>query len=745
MSNTTQLDPADQTPPHVLAAIGENRKAFPSDACIPCGAVIHIGFFFDGFGRNRDLDDPLTSRYSNICRLWEAHRDNKDDRRKEQPNQFWYPFYSSGLGTVLNAEAQNALKGSALTKLAYEGAKTTADKATDIGKKIIGADRLSISPKSNLTDGFKKGLEEFSVRPVVQAYRDLVEDAKAIPKQIGRVWRLANDNRWVRRGKAAGRAIIYDLKKNPAKILNSVVRESVGVGLDSIPWFRDSRAVAGLLGKGVSDRLSAAMQQFEDAIAHTKLQMPQIQRIQVSIFGADRGGVLARALANELTSKYQHPGVATLAYIDWKHPNRPAIPIEIKFLGLLDAVSSLMEDNKLLGMLPVLGMIKQNYGDEPLAVPASVQRCVHFAAAHELRFYQRLDSLEKTRGVQYLYPGTSEDITGGAPTGNLGARAELQRVALRDMLNEAISHGAMLDTMEDQYEYKPDTFEKFTLANPIPDGASSYKISELIDAYREIVPYVSRLNFVEHMQVFLRWMAVRYQSQPFRSVVTSRLDTLVAKQRALLQERNNAEAAYLKLRGQTPVPDRVTLGKAVARWESAKAQLSDVTQDVLHEKRRPTEDVWDRIERESKGMMDRDARQASMLKYDTRFQQMAQRGELPWDANADATSDMIHSVMLSHNQEALVQAWKRGVSGSDPLPPKVMALFDLLVRDTMLTSWHDHLLSSNLYFRTRETDSFGVRDYIEEEREAMYAEQTVQRVEQLKASMQPIRPTANHR
>ncbi len=93
-------------------------------------------------------------------------------------------------------------------------------------------------------------------------------------------------------------------------------------------------------------------------------------------------------------------------------------------------------------------MVKQNYGDQKLSVPESVERCVHFAAAHELRFYQRLDSLEKTRGVQYLYPGTSEDITGGAPPGTLGARAELQRVVLRDMLNEAVSYGVVLDTME---------------------------------------------------------------------------------------------------------------------------------------------------------------------------------------------------------------------------------------------------------------------------------------------------------
>ncbi|RQZ57699.1 hypothetical protein DF052_28250, partial [Burkholderia glumae] len=89
MADATQLDCADRTPREVLAAIGDSigksRTAYPTEACIPCGAVIHVGFFFDGFGRHRDFDDPATSRYSNICRLWEAHRENKDPRRTGFP------------------------------------------------------------------------------------------------------------------------------------------------------------------------------------------------------------------------------------------------------------------------------------------------------------------------------------------------------------------------------------------------------------------------------------------------------------------------------------------------------------------------------------------------------------------------------------------------------------------------------------------------------------------------------------
>ncbi|MDR5795459.1 DUF2235 domain-containing protein [Caballeronia sp. LZ008] len=315
--------------------------------------------------------------------------------------------------------------------------------------------------------------------------------------------------------------------------------------------------------------------------------MPKVQRIKVSVFGADRGCVLARAFLNDLSQTYKHPSEAILEYGIPKDPNGATIPIELVFVGLLDAVSSLVEENALISMVPLVNGIKQNYGDQTLAIPQAVQRCVHFAAAHELRFYQRLDSLEKTRGVQYLYPGTSEDIMGGAPPGALGARAELQRVVLRDMLNEALSHGVALDMMEDLSRFKGDTFQRFTLANPISDGRTTYKIWELIKAYREIVPYAPRLNFVDHMQVFLRWMAVRYMSPEFRATVTNQFDALATQHEALLKERKDAEAAYLALRKQTPTPDAVTLGKAQNRMDAAARAEMESLRNASVERARP--------------------------------------------------------------------------------------------------------------------------------------------------------------
>jgi hypothetical protein len=738
MAEKIQLDPADRTPKEVQAAMGENARAYPKDSCIPCGAIVHVGFFFDGFGRNRDHDDPTTSRYSNICRLWEAHRDNKDARRKTMVNQFWYPFYYSGLGTDLNKEARERSVESLVVKIGKESVKAAGDTATNVGKKVTGLDRLSIKPQSALSDGVKEGLEEFSYRPIVKVFSDIVDQVGSAANNVGRVLRLEREDRWVRRGRAAGRAILFDAKNHPMSVGWDIAKEVfVGVALDSIPWTRDNRAIARLFGTGVEDRIEAAKDQFEKAIEDVKTKMPKIQRIQVSVFGADRGGVAARVLVNELTEKYKHPSEAKLAYVDPKDVNGTAVRIEIKFLGLLDAVSSLMEENKLLDMVPVLNMVKQNYGDQKLSVPESVERTVHFAAAHELRFYQRLDSLEKTRGVQYLYPGTGEDITGGAPPGTLGARAELQRVVLRDMLNEAVSMDIAMDSMEDMVVYKPKTFQKFTLAHTISVGKASYKIWDLMKAYREAVPHVAQLNFIDHMQVFLRWMAVRYQSPAFRSSVTSRFDSLDAKHRQALQEQKSAQAAYDTLRNQWPAASSQVLANAQARLDTANTLEMTSGRDAGIESSRPSEGVWERIQRESREMMQRASMQSGLQHSEDLVRKSAASGQLPWGTSLDASVDTIEASMMSPEQETLAQAWKTGMSGKNPLAPEVMALFDLLVHDTMLTSWHDHILSSTLYFQTRATDTFGESDYIGEEKQKVRDEKAAGRAARISQSMVP--------
>jgi len=723
MADATLIDIADRTPLKVLEGMLATHKPYKHDECIPCGAVIKMGFFFDGFGRNRDHDDPSTSRYSNICRLWEAHRENLDPRRKDKPNQFWYRFYYSGLGTELNKDAANNEIVSTASKAAIAVGKVALDSAQSTASKIVGVDKLldlknapTKAVKSALSDSF----DEMSFRPVAKAYGDLIAEAKSAPGQVRRVLTMALEDRWVRRGRAAGRAFLFDMKKNPLKVGWALAKGVfVGVAMDSIPQVRDNAAIARVFGTGVEDRLSAALKQFESAYRDAKSKMSKVQRIEVSVFGADRGGVLARAFANELVRKYKRQSDVDLAI--------EGDTIEIKFLGLLDAVSSLIAENKLLDFLPIVNMIKQNYGDQPLGMPAAVHRCVHFAAAHELRFYQRLDSLEKTRGDQYLYPGTSEDITGGAPAGSMGFRAELQRVALRDMLNEALMAGSAVDLMEDLKKRKPLTYEKFTLAHPISDGQATYKIPDLIAAYRALVPRAKGLNFQDHMQVFIHWLAVRYQSPAFRNSLTSNADNLRSAHQKLVQERRDAEAAYQTERNRAQY-DQQAQAAAFARMMATRdaEQLSMRSTSV--ELSRPVVSVWERIGNEAADQTRRLSMQDGLKESAKRIRTLQ---EFPYDMDREASAKLVEGMLMTPEAAALAQAWKDGASGKNPLPPAVMTLFDLLVHDTMLTSWHDHILSSTLYFQTRATDTFGTTDFNKEAKQRAADLNNAKRVNQL--------------
>jgi hypothetical protein len=668
-----------------------------------------MGFFFDGFGRNRDHDDPATSRYSNICRLWEAHRDNLDLRRQTIPNELWYPFYYSGLGTELNKDAANNEIVSASVKVMNAVGNAVARKAESTAEQVVGVDRLLAlkrAPAKAARSAIADSLHELSFRPIAKTYRDLVDQAKKIPANVGRVLTFAEGDRWLRRVEAVGRGALYDLKKNPIKGAATLARSVFAdTALDSIPFLRDNAAVARVFGTGVEVRLDAASQQFEDAYQDAKTVMHKVQRVEVSVFGADRGCVLARAFVNELVRLYRQPHAEDLAI--------EGHPIEIKFLGLLDGVSSLIEENKLMSYVPALRLLKQNYADQRLDVPEQVRKCVHFAAAHELRFYQRLDSLESTRGDQYLYPGTSEDVTGGAPPGSMGVRAELQRVALRDMLSEALKAGAAVDLMEGLKEYKPGTFEKFSLAHPISDGETSYKIPELVAAYRSLVPYVKGLNFQDHMQVFLRWLAARYQSPEFRETITSKTEEMKHIHQVLRQERIDAEAAYLAERDRRPT-DTLAFNRAGARLLDARQAENMELRDTITEFARPVVSVWERLDSEAREQTERASRQAGLKDS---AQQIRSSGVGVFPPGLGTSTDLVEETTMSPEQIALVEAWKDGVSGRNPLPPKVMAFFDLLVHDTMLTSWHDHILASPLYFKIRATDTFGETDFKDETRE----------------------------
>ena len=61
-----------------------------------CSDVVHLAFFFDGTGNNRNTD-AAKQKWSNIARLFDAARDEKESAI--------YPIYISGVGTQFNGAA----------------------------------------------------------------------------------------------------------------------------------------------------------------------------------------------------------------------------------------------------------------------------------------------------------------------------------------------------------------------------------------------------------------------------------------------------------------------------------------------------------------------------------------------------------------------------------------------------------------------------------------------------------------
>jgi hypothetical protein len=743
--STSGLDPDDATPQSVRLAVSRmTANDYPKGDCMPCGATIRIGVFFDAFGRNKDEDEKSDnpSTYSNIARLWEAHRTMLDSKRP--PNQFWFALYYSGLGTDINKSAEN-----------NDWINTSEAAAALVGKDLLGAGKSVLNSatranqldkfdaKKRATDAFKKSAEDFSYRPLLKAYNDFKKDIKDIPATMRRVANVLDPSpaRLWERSKL-GVVHVYknaknDIKKNPLKVAQAAVRQVfTSVVMENVAIVRDSQAMSFYFGTGVDTRLAAALDQFKAAVDAVRKGPPavsKIRKVELSVFGADRGCVLARAFVNRIAEKYKHRDDEDLQ-ID-------GVPIEIKFLGLFDAVSSIMSEDagEVIGLIPYLGTIKPDYKDFPLSVPASVKRCVHYAAAHEMRFYQRLDSLEKTRGEQYLYPGTSCDVVGGAPQGSLGLNAELMRMPFRDMLIEALKAGCAMLDFETIYERKPTLFRRITIAHPISYEGKQYRIKQLVEAYRKVVRNNAGVDFLPHAETFLRWIAVRYQDADFRHSVTDPVaEWRKDVEKADYDRRAAAAKLQWEMQGSGPM-DSPKIQQLRQEKQAADAHWNDL---FAHAPSNNYTTVWKRLDAEAKDMTSKweKMRPGYEAEQQRRFTHS-------FDTQMHYTPlflapAFVNKDPLNADQIALVKAWQEGFSGKNPLPDSVMALFDMLVHDTLLTSWQDHILTRSLYFRTRDKDVFGTTDYDAEDKKRKEDDANAARIDKMaadQAAMQKAR------
>lgn len=723
-------DIVDRTPASVLKAMAQNDAAYPKDDCVPCGAVIRMGFFFDGFGRNRDVDRAHPTFFSNISRLWDAHFTESDAGRPV--HQHWFRFYYSGIGSPLNEDAEN-------NDFIYAG-KTAAEKAAaevwkrakDEGKKVTGLDQI---PDYDLLKrsqkAVKKSLSESSFSPVVKAFKDVVSDVRTLPQKGVNIWNVWHPSELT----ISFRSLLKDawsgFWKNPLKVCWSVATAvAKDVVFESVPIIRDNETVAYLMGTGVDVRVDAAMRQFEAAYEAVNAAT-QVDRIEITVFGGDRGGVLAKQFINDLVKKYKHRSDVDLCVVADPSSKRKNTPIAIKFVGLFDSVASIMDENTFMGFLPFADQVKQTFKDRTLTIPAAVERCVHFCAAHELRRNQRLDSLEKTRGEQYLYPGSSGDVTGVSPAGTLGVRGELSRMALRDMLNLALSNGAAMFSIEGLNKARRFAYGNYSMSESIQADGQSFNINDLVDAYRQVVPYQLGIDFMPHMEVFLRWLAVRYQDPAFKNDLSDPAEKWIQDRDFFHPEQEyNQEfrrVSMMSREDQAKPENTARLHELEALKNERRARADASRGEPPPQRFKP---LWQRLEDEIKTLDEADQSDAKLEEHKKWMQANRPEAVRRLDEQAQymlnlqnarnkalGKSDPVPDPFAEMKErrgieKQLLNAWRDAAAGKNPLPPKVMTLFDWLVHDAMLSSWPDHLLAVNtLYFRVRDKDVFGKTDY----------------------------------
>lgn len=727
-----ELPEQDRTPASVLKAIAQNEAAYPKDSCTECGLTLRMGFFFDGFGRNKDLDEDDPSFLSNVSRLWMAHFAEEDSERPKK--QHWLRFYYSGIGVELNQGAKvdefvnaMAVAGGKLADKAVSNVKGAAQNITRIDEvpDVDGVGRARKAVKESIKNG--------SYQPMVKAYKDVVNDVRTLPEKTVRIWNALDVERIGDRAKATVRGAWAGFKKNPLKVAWTTVKEAAKATImEGTPIIRDNAGVAYLLGTGVDTRLDAAKRQFKVAYEAANGGTEKVVRIEISVFGAERGGILAKQFVNDIVKKYKRRHDQDLVILG--KDGAPDAEIRIRFLGLFDSVSSIMDENTFLSLLPVADLIKQTHKDRTLTVPAAVEKTVHFAAAHELRRNQRMDSLEKTRGLQYLYPGSSGDVTGEAPPGSLGARASLSRVPLREMMNLAISQGAAIHSMEYLAKTLPAAYNLMSLAAPIEDEGQTYHVQELVTAYRELVKYEPGCDFVPHMEVFLRWLAVRYQDPVFRAGMSDPAEQWIkdrdffTPEQELAEERRRLSMLSPEQRAKPETTARARELEALANERRERANAS--RGEAPPQRFKP---LWERLEAEYKSLEEAEQRDADTERRrqdmernnpeqlrtieswgpDAVVMENMRYGRKPGDPDyVDKLPDPLADMKAERAvQKRLLNVWREARDGKTQLPTKVMTLFDWLVHDAMLSSWPDHLLASTtMYFRVRDKDVFGKTD-----------------------------------
>ncbi|OSN01943.1 hypothetical protein AU510_17215 [Lonsdalea britannica] len=427
-----------------------------------CSLALQMGFFFDGRQRNVNADED-NQHLTNVGRLFRAHRSKL--KAGLSSSYVCDKTYIPGLGTTLDDSPSERLH--------------------------------------SIMDARQKALpEDYKSELIDQGKETAVETVKGIFKKD---WSQVLSHKL---GDLVTMKSGFDAHVSVAK---KVVKRAL---IEAAAPIRDNPIVTELLMTGIDARVDLAKNRFKLSVEEVKEinQLP-IKLIQISVFGADLGAALARRFIDELLTS-----VCTKVDGQYFYNN---IKIEVIFAGFFDctrrsamdmgdAVATASDAAGLFAKHPAVSLITTAFGakviefDKPLH-PA-VKNALHLVAAHERREYRPLLPLGplKAGWREVLCPGVSEDVTGGLLPNQQRASAELCRVPLRQMYEEARRAQVPFPNFSTLLQKDPVVANYFIMEDSRL-GYSAKMYSEFYSNWvRKTAPTQAAFNL--HMCIYCAWL-----------------------------------------------------------------------------------------------------------------------------------------------------------------------------------------------------------------------------------------------
>ncbi|EBS1324020.1 hypothetical protein D6T51_07730 [Salmonella enterica subsp. enterica serovar Muenchen] len=429
-----------------------------------CSRVLHIGFFFDGAGRNIEQDAP-DNRLSNVARLFRAYPALEDSL----PETTYSKFYISGLGTPF--------------------VEATAERLQGMMDKSLGSllDDLKDKPADMAKEAFQSSVGGASGKDVLTEMKDTLLTPK------GRLGMLKD----------------------------SAVNALKRVSIEATPWVRDSAFMAYNFVTGADTRLNSVkasfVRSFEEAAKGGEVP---VRLISVSVFGFDMGGTLARQFIDMLLGEICDKKTGG-------NPAFRGVPVDIVFAGLFDCSRDTPESSddgldyaaSAVSWLPgpaaktagtVGALFGRKYLEHMSPLPEAVKKSLHLVAAHERRRWRCVyrTGQEGSGHQEVLMPGCSEDIGGGLKPDVQKPSAELCRVSLRKMYVEAMKATVPFPDFSTLYQNDRLVWSYFDLS----DGVENQSAGQWVSRYQKAVPdkVLSYPAMNRHLDSYFEWLGKQH-------------------------------------------------------------------------------------------------------------------------------------------------------------------------------------------------------------------------------------------